>query len=141
MKMIFAVDDSDTSLVMASDALEGHFQVMTMPSAAKMFSLLERFTPDLILLDMEMPEMNGLEALKKLKSSELWAKIPVIFITAYTDADIEVKSINSGVADFVSKPFSVPMLLNRINTHLSIDENTRENITRLWRAQNSQDSN
>jgi len=56
MKTIFAVDDSDSNLSLAKKALEEHYRILTMPSAAKMFALLEKITPDLILLDIEMPE-------------------------------------------------------------------------------------
>jgi len=59
LKTIFVVDDSDTNLAMAEEALEEHYNVMTMLSAAKMFALLEKIIPNIILLDIEMPEMNG----------------------------------------------------------------------------------
>jgi putative two-component system response regulator len=71
MKTIFAVDDSDTNLATAKKALEGRYRVLTMPSAAKMFALLEKISPDLILLDIEMPEMDGFDALLRLKSDTL----------------------------------------------------------------------
>ncbi|MCL2442737.1 MAG: response regulator [Treponema sp.] len=79
MKTIFIVDDSDTNLSMAEAALENHYRVMTMPSAEKMFMLLDKVIPDLILLDIEMPVMDGFEALGLLKSSILWSSIPVVF--------------------------------------------------------------
>jgi len=66
MKTIFAVDDSDTNLSVVKKALEKHYRIFTMPSAVKMFALLKKITPDLILLDIEMPEMDGSEALKKI---------------------------------------------------------------------------
>jgi putative two-component system response regulator len=61
--MIFVVDDSDTNLAVANDALKEHYKVMTLPSADKLFTMLKKVTPDLSLLDIEMPEMNGFEAL------------------------------------------------------------------------------
>jgi putative two-component system response regulator len=136
MKVIFVVDDSDTNLTMAEEALDEQYHVMTMPSAAKMFALLGKITPDLILLDIEMPEMNGFEALKKLKSNELWAGIPVMFLTGRTDAAVEVQGFEMGALDFVTKPFSVPVLQNRIKTHLDIDEIIRERTAQLHRLQN-----
>jgi len=130
MKTIFAVDDSDTNLSIAKKALEGQYRVLTMPSAVKMFALLEKITPDLILLDIEMPDINGFEALISLKSNPAYKGIPVIFLTGYTDETVETRGFELGVVDFITKPFSTPVLLNRIKTHLDID-----NLIRLRTAQ------
>jgi putative two-component system response regulator len=137
IKTIFVVDDSDTNLSMAEVALEEQYRVMTMPSAAKMFTLLQKVIPDLILLDIEMPVMDGFEALKKLKAETSWMDIPVIFLTGRTDADVEVRGFELGAVDFVTKPFSAPVLLNRIKTHLDIDKIIRERTAQLNRLQNS----
>jgi putative two-component system response regulator len=136
MKTIFVVDDSDTNLSMAEDALEKKYQVMTLPSAMKMFTLLEKITPDLILLDIEMPDMNGFEALLCMKSNPLYENIPVIFLTSYTDSEIETHGFELGAIDFITKPFSTPVLLNRIKTHLDIDELIRERTAKIRRLQN-----
>jgi len=136
MKTIFVVDDSNTNLLVAKKALEGRYGLLTMPSATKMFTLLERITPDLILLDIEMPEMDGFEALLYLKSMPLYANIPVIFLTSHTDAAIEARGFELGVVDFIAKPFSTPVLLNRIKTHLNIDELIHERTARIRRLQN-----
>jgi putative two-component system response regulator len=136
MKIIFVVDSSDTNLMKAKNALESHYRVLTMPSAAKMFALLEKITPDLILLDIEMPKMDGFEALFFLKSSPVYKDIPVIFLTSYTDDAIEARGFELGVVDFISKPFSTPVLLNRIKTHLDIDELIRERTATIRRLQN-----
>ncbi|MDR0442209.1 MAG: response regulator [Treponema sp.] len=137
LKTIFVVDDSDTNLSMAETALEDHYRVMTMPSAAKMFALLERVVPDLILLDIEMPEMDGFEALRRLKSKDTMSDIPVMFLTGRTDVAVEAHGFELGAVDFVAKPFSASVLLNRIKTHLDIDEIIRERTTQLNRLQNS----
>jgi len=120
-KLIFVVDDSELNLTMVKHAIQSHYRVMTMLSAAKMFKLLEKKKPDLILLDIEMPEMDGFEALHQLKSNGEYADIPVIFLTGMTDADVEVRGFQLGVVDFISKPFSAPVLTNRLKTHLDID--------------------
>jgi len=137
VKTIFVVDDSDTNLSMAENALEDLYCVMTMPSAAKMFTLLDKVMPDLILLDIEMPDMNGFEALQKLKSHDAYASIPVIFLTGLTDVSTEVQGFELGAVDFIAKPFSAPVLLNRIKTHLDIDELIHNRTTQLRRLQNS----
>jgi len=136
MKTIFVVDDSDTNLSIVEDALEKKYQVMTLPSAEKMFTLLEKITPDLILLDIEMPDINGFEALLCLKANPLHSDIPVIFLTGYTDSAVEAHGFELGVVDFISKPFSTPVLLNRIKTHLDIDELIRERTAKIRQLQN-----
>ena len=118
MKTIFIVDDSDTNLAMAEEALEDYFRVMTLPSAAKMFTLLEKMIPDLILLDIEMPEMNGFDALERLKADSSKANIPVMFLTGTINADIEEKSAKLGACGVISKPFTQSNLLDRINSRI-----------------------
>jgi putative two-component system response regulator len=96
-----------------------------------MFELLENITPDLILLDIEMPEMDGFEALKILKASERFANIPVIFLTGRNDAATEGRGFELGAVDFITKPFAPIVLLNRIKNHLDIDELIRERTAML----------
>ena len=91
---------------------------MTIPSAGKMFSLLEKIRPDLILLDIQMPEMNGFEALEKFKTDKSRADIPVIFLTGTTDTSIEEQSSKLGAVGIITKPFSAPALLDRIKAHI-----------------------
>ena len=136
-KTIFVVDDNDINLSVAKDALKDQYRVMTLPSAAKMFAMLEKITPDLILLDIEMPEMDGFEALRRLKTNEIHSEIPVIFLTGMTDAAIEVRGFQLGVVDFITKPFSEPVLLNRMKTHLQIDEIIRERTAQIQRLKNA----
>ena len=136
MKTIFMVDDSDTSLQIAKKALEHQYRVLTMLSGLKMFSLLEKITPDLIILDIQMPGIDGFETLQMLKSKPLYADIPVMFLTSYSDDDIEAKGFEMGVVDFISKPFSAPVLLNRIKTQLDIEEIISERTKRIKLLQN-----
>lgn len=119
LETIFVVDDSDTNLATAEDALEEHFNVMTMPSAAKMFALLEKITPNLILLDIEMPDMNGFEALERMRVNNSWANIPVIFLTGTNNASIEEQSRKLGAVGIVTKPFSAATMIERIRETLN----------------------
>jgi len=135
-KTIFVVDDSDTNLMMAEKALEQKYRVMTLPSAAKMFALLEKLTADLILLDIKMPGMDGFEALRQLKAHASFANIPVIMLTSLADDFSEAYGFELGATDFITKPFSVPVLLNRIKTHLDINELVRVRTEQLERLQN-----
>jgi putative two-component system response regulator len=137
MKTIFVVDDSDTNLSMAEAALEDQYRVMTMPSAVKMFNLLEKITPDIILLDIEMPDIDGFTALKRLKSHLSWVNIPIMFLTGRSDAEVEVRGFEMGAIDFLLKPFSPSVLINRIKTHLNIEKIIRERTEQLNHMQNS----
>ena len=130
-KTIFVVDDNDTNLASAKEALKDQYRVMTLPSAEKMFALLEKITPDLILLDIEMPEIDGFEALHMLKGNSAQTDIPVVFLTSLSDSEVEVRGFQLGVIDFITKPFSAPVLINRIKTHLDIDELIRERTAQL----------
>jgi len=137
LKTIFIVDDNNVNLLAADEVLSEFYHVFTMPSAASMFELLENIQPDLILLDILMPEMNGFEALQKLKSSRTHADIPVIFLTSQRDELTESKGFEMGVVDFISKPFSRLVLLNRIKTHLEIENKINERTDNLNRLKNA----
>ena len=136
-KTIFIVDDSITNLSATEEILERYYRVITMTSAAKMFTILEMVTPDLILLDVAMPDMSGFDAMKQLKTNEEHAKIPIIFFTALADSHNEAYGIEIGAVDFITKPFSESVLLHRIKYHLNIDELIKERTEQLERANNA----
>ncbi|MDR0306821.1 MAG: response regulator [Chitinispirillales bacterium] len=121
MKTIFVVDDSDVSLIVTEEALENQYRVITLPSAAKMFAMLDKILPDLILLDVFMPDIDGLATLKLLKSNERTANIPVIFLSGQKEDTFDMHDFEHGAVDFVSKPFSDTVLLNRVKMHLDIN--------------------
>ncbi|MDR0881147.1 MAG: response regulator [Candidatus Adiutrix sp.] len=124
--MILLVDDNMTNLTTGKEMLKDHYKVYPVPSADIMFDLLENITPDLILLDIEMPEMNGYEAIKRLKSEIRWAEIPVIFLTSRTDEGSELEGLSLGAIDYVAKPFSAPLLRKRIENHLMIETQRKQ---------------
>ncbi|MDR2569306.1 MAG: response regulator [Oscillospiraceae bacterium] len=126
MKTIFIVDDNDTNLMIAKNALDGTYKSFALPSAARMFKLAEKITPDLILLDIDMPEMNGFEAMEKLKKDAKLHAVPVIFLTARQDAGTEIRGFEMGALDFINKPFSPPVLIKRIETHIETDRLIKE---------------
>ncbi|MDR0600802.1 MAG: response regulator [Treponema sp.] len=117
-QIIFLVDDNMTNLTTGKTMLKEHYDIFSIPSGAKLFEILEKVTPDLILLDIEMPEMNGYEAIKKLKEEKKTREIPVVFLTARNDPGSELEGLNLGAIDYISKPFSPPLLLKRIENHL-----------------------
>jgi len=131
LKTIFIVDDNDVNLSTAAKALSKQYRAFTLPSASDMFELLNNIVPDLILLDILMPDMDGFEAMRLLKSDRRYSDIPVLFLTGHNDAASEAHGFELGAVDFISKPFSEPVLLNRIKTHLEIEELIRERTAML----------
>jgi putative two-component system response regulator len=133
--MIFLVDDNAVNLSVAEVALMRSYRVIALASAAQMFAALEKFTPNLILLDIEMPQMNGFEAMRLLKSNDKYSQIPVIFLTGRSDVASEAAGIELGAVDFITKPFTEAVLLTRIKNHLNIDELIRERTAKLVKLQ------
>ena len=127
-KTIFFVDDDMTNLSVGNDTLSRYYNVFTFNSAARLLKMLESHTPDLILLDIEMPEIDGYEAIKLIKGKAETKDIPVIFLTAYSDAESELKGLSLGAIDYIIKPFSPPLLLKRIEVHLLVESQKKQLI-------------
>jgi len=123
---IFLVDDNIINLDACRKMLRAFHEVYPAPSAVKLFKILEKVLPDLILLDIDMPDINGFEVIKKLKADSRYSDIPVIFLTANGDNSTELEGFDLGAADFVSKPFSAPILLKRIENQLLIIRQKRD---------------
>ncbi|MDR0503429.1 MAG: response regulator [Treponema sp.] len=128
MKTIFLVDDDITNLAFGNDALCKHYNVITMNSGSRLIKMLENHTADLILLDVEMPEMDGYSTIKILKSNEHSKYIPVIFLTAKSDTESELTGLSLGAIDYIAKPFSPPLLLKRIQMHLLVESQKNQLI-------------
>ncbi|MDR1309644.1 MAG: response regulator [Deltaproteobacteria bacterium] len=117
-KKIMLVDDNGANLTMGKNMLKEAYEVYPVPSAAKLFEIMEHVTPALILLDVMMPGMDGYEAIRKLKADQRFREIPVIFLTSKNDETSELEGLSLGAIDYVAKPFSAPLLLRRIENHL-----------------------
>ncbi|MDR1240254.1 MAG: response regulator [Treponema sp.] len=124
-QVIFLVDDNMANLTAGKTMLKDHYDVFSIPSGSKLFEILEKIQPDMILLDVEMPGMSGYEALEKLKADRKTRDIPVIFLTARTDPGSELEGLNLGALDYIPKPFSPPLLLKRLKNHLLIQQQQR----------------
>ena len=123
---IILVDDNLANLSQGKNILKMFYEVFSAESAAKLFEILENIIPDLILLDIDMPVMDGYETIKILKADKRFADIPVIFLTAKSDINSEREGFDLGAADYVLKPFSAPLLIKRINNQLLIVHKTRD---------------
>lgn len=117
---IMVVDDSELNLRVVKDMLKNKFHVICANSAQAAFTLLENKIPDLILLDLHMPRMNGFEVIERLQKIDMYKDIPVIILTADDDRDTEIKGFQLGVMDFVTKPFVSEILLYRVGRILEL---------------------
>ena len=119
--LIILVDDNPANLRIGKNVLSENYYIATAPSAEKLFVLLESNYPAMILLDIDMPEMNGYEAIKILKSKPETQNIPVIFVTAKTELNAEIEGLSLGAIDYITKPFQPTLLLKRIEIHLLVE--------------------
>jgi putative two-component system response regulator len=114
------VDDNITSLKQVSALLSGRYDFSLHKSGKEAVAFCERYTPDLVLLDIEMPGMNGFETLAKFKVNQSMSGVPVIFLTGSVDAETEVRALEAGARDFIRKPANKDVLIHRIEIHLEL---------------------
>jgi len=119
---IMLVDDNKTNLALGKTILGEQYDVYPLPSADKLFEFLGHVAPDLILLDVDMPGMNGYEAMSYLKADRHYSDIPVIFVTAKSTESDEYEGLTLGAIDYVTKPFNPTLLQKRIENHLLIQK-------------------
>ncbi len=119
-KHILVVDDVPSNLKFAEKLLEDKFKLTFTVSGAQALKYLAKNTPDLILLDINMPEMNGYETIQNIKNIPSASKIPVIFLTSALDNDSEIKGFQLGAVDYIRKPFITEIMMSRINTQLEL---------------------
>lgn len=119
--LILIVDDNPQNVQFLGNLLRGKgYQLGIAFNGVEALKFLDESLPDLILLDIMMPEMDGLEFCKKLKSNKNLSHIPVIFLTAKSEPEDIVKGFEAGGVDYVTKPFINAELLARVKTHLEI---------------------
>ena len=124
--LIFLVDDNIVNLDTGKAVLQNKYTVVTIPSGEKLLLMLQKTRPDLILLDVEMPDMSGYDTIKKLKADPKIAEIPVIFLTGKSNPKSELLGLSLGAIDYITKPFSPPLLLKRIELHLLLEARQNE---------------
>lgn len=117
---ILVVDDTEANIDILVEALGYEYEVSVAMDGKSALEAVEADLPDLILLDIMMPGMDGYEACKHLKENERTKEIPVIFLTAKSDVADETKGLGLGAVDYITKPISIPIVRARIKTHLSL---------------------
>ena len=122
---ILITDDEKTNLNILSAILSPTYNVLVSRSGQRTLELAKENNPDLILLDVLMPEMSGFDVIEKLKESDTTNKIPVIFITGLTGAEDEERGFFLGAVDYITKPFNRAIVKARVNTHIKIVDQMR----------------
>ncbi|MEH2420201.1 MAG: response regulator [Nostoc sp.] len=124
--LVLVVDDTTTNLKIVFEILtNAGLEVITENDGERALKQVESRLPDLILLDVTMPGIDGFETCKRLKENLATCDIPVIFMTAHSDTDSKVKGLNIGAVDYITKPFNQEELLARIKTHLQLRNLTK----------------
>lgn len=118
--MLLVVDDDQMNLMLAQRLLGVRYEVHCKSSGREALDYLKRHTPDLILLDLHMPEMSGLQVLEKIQSMERVSDIPVIFLTADGDRQTEAELFKAGAMDYIQKPFVAEVVIRRISRILEL---------------------
>jgi len=122
---ILITDDEKSNLDILSSILSPIYNILVSKSGFRAIEIAKEHKPDLILLDVLMPEMSGFEVIAKLKSNELTDRIPVIFITGLTSIADEEKGLLLGAVDYITKPFNKAIVKVRVNTHIKIVDQMR----------------
>lgn len=131
---VLIVDDAPADIRILGEELKSSYEVIVATDGETALKrALSENAPDLILLDIMMPDPDGYEVCRRLKANEATRDIPVIFITAMNGEDDEKKGLELGAVDYICKPFSVPIVLARVNTHLELKRKTDllENLSYL----------
>jgi adenylate cyclase len=122
---ILVVDDTPDNLFLMNALLEDRYEVVTADSGAAALEMARTQMPDLILLDIMMPGMDGYEVMRRLRKDPATTDIPVIFLTALTSPEEEQHGLDLGAVDYITKPISPPIVLARVHTHLERSANAR----------------
>ena len=133
---ILVVDDTPANLRIMADALRGEFELALAPSGARALDIaFSPEPPDLVLLDIMMPEMDGYEVCRRLKADERTRDIPVLFVTAMAEAEDEARGLELGAIDYLAKPINPSLVKARVRNHLALRQaaRLREDVERITR--------
>jgi len=121
-KKILIIDDERMNIIALAHFLKPIFEIIVAADGTSGIEAAEKHIPDIILLDIIMPEISGFDVIKKLKDKETTRNIPVIFISGLNCSEDEDKGLSMGAVDFISKPFNKTIVIKRIETHLKLVE-------------------
>jgi Bacteriophytochrome (light-regulated signal transduction histidine kinase) len=122
---ILIIDDTPDQIHLVAMILkEAGYKVKVLVEGNRVFEVLENRIPDLILMDIMMPEINGIELCKRIKNDSKFSSIPVIFLTALSDSDMIINAFSSGAQDYVAKPVNPKELLARVSVHIQLKNKT-----------------
>jgi two-component system sensor histidine kinase/response regulator len=105
----------------------GYHRLYSTTAPEQVAALVVQVSPDLILLDLHMPEMDGFEVCRRIRENPDWAEIPIIFLSSADDKGLIVRALESGGVDYITKPFNHAELVTRVRTHLALKSITRKN--------------
>jgi diguanylate cyclase (GGDEF)-like protein len=121
---LLIVDDDPGTIRLLAKMLQGFGEIFFATSGEAAISMIAEKHPDIVLLDAEMPGLNGFETCVAIKVDLNYDDLPILFVTAYTDVDSEIRALNAGAVDFITKPLSAPIVQARVRTHLALKERT-----------------
>jgi len=127
---ILVVDDNPTNLRFLQEILKSDYKVYASPSGERALAFLEHTIPNLILLDVEMPGLNGYEVISRLKNNYMWENIPVIFLTAQEGRDKEHLALSMGAVDYILKPIATSVVKSRVGLHIEL-ESYKQNLEHM----------
>lgn len=132
---VLVVDDTEENIDILLDTLDEDYEVSVALNGLDALEIIEEEKPDLILLDIMMPEMDGYEVCQKLKEDPATRDIPIVFITALTEAGNETKGLELGAIDYITKPFNPSIVKARVKNHLALRQaiKLREDVERMTR--------
>src|SRR5580765_6291498 len=131
MRALLVVDDQESNIQVIGAALgKLRFEILPATSGSQAFQRLAVRRPDLILLDLLMPEMDGFEVCRRIRENLDWAEIPIIFLSSADDKGLIVRALESGGVDYITKPFNHAELVTRVRTHLSLKK-ARDELKQL----------
>jgi two-component system sensor histidine kinase/response regulator len=131
MDCLLVIDDQETNIQVLGNMLGRlGFEILPATSGAQALRRLNSRKPDLILLDLLMPGMDGFEICRQIQENPVWAEIPIIFLSASDDKNLIVRALESGGVDYITKPFNKLELISRVRTHLML-KTTRDHLKRL----------
>ena len=128
---LLVVDDKESNIQVVGASLgKLGFEILPATGGAQAFQRLAVRRPDLILLDLLMPELNGFEVCRKIGENPDWAEIPILFLSSADDKGLIVRALESGGVDYITEPFNDAELVTRVRTHLAL-KRARDDLNQL----------